>query len=76
MKDLFLLSAADPSFAPAASRMNDDDFWAVTIIGVILTLWLVGGLVAVGRPNTYRLGMWMLGSGLVVGFIAGFMWVG
>jgi hypothetical protein len=76
MNDLFPLLAADTSFAPAASRMNDDDFWAITIIGVILTLWLVGGLVAVGRPKTYRLGMWMLGSGLVAGFIAGLAWVG
>ena len=56
--------------------MRDEDFIAVVTVGIILTLWFVGGLIAVGRPKTYRLGMWMLGSGAVVGFIAGFAWVG
>lgn len=37
-----------------------------TTIGVIVLLWFIGGLVCIGRPRTYRLGTWILGSGALV----------
>lgn len=54
--------------------MKDDDFWALAAVGIVLTLWLLGGMVCVGRERTYRLGLWLLGSGMVAGAFAGLCW--
>lgn len=51
--------------------MKDDDFIGAMMFGIILTLWLIGGLVCIGRQRTYRLGLWVLGSGALVGAFAG-----
>lgn len=37
--------------------MSDEDFWLLASVGIALTLWLVAGLVCVGRQRTYRLGV-------------------
>ncbi|MEX2188814.1 MAG: hypothetical protein WD875_18540 [Pirellulales bacterium] len=49
--------------------ISDREFIDASTIGVILVLWLIGGLVCIGRPRTYRLGTWLLGSGAVVGTV-------
>ena len=55
--------------------MRDDDFLAMIGIGVIVTLWLVGGMIAVGKPKTYRLGLLLLASGAIFGVMASLAWV-
>jgi hypothetical protein len=55
--------------------MKDEDYFiGMMTIGVILTLWLVGGLVCIGRQRTYRVGLWVLGSGAAVGACTALLW--
>lgn len=55
--------------------MKDEGYFiGMTTVGVILTLWILWGLVCVGRERTYRLGLWVLGSGVVVGAFTALLW--
>lgn len=49
--------------------MNDRELVDTTTIGLILLLWIIGGLICVGQRRTYRLGLWVLCSGALVGFV-------